>query len=146
MEQPPRQALCPSAPPEQPGASIFGVAGGSVAGPRISYLRQPLPVVASVLELAEPADPREVFRAAAPCAESACQHFAQGECSLAARVAEFLPVVVDALPACPIRRDCRWFRQEGRAACERCPQIVTLLYMASAEQRAASVPPHGGGR
>jgi hypothetical protein len=33
--------------------------------------------------------------------------------------------VVDGLPACTIRRECRWFRQEGRAACQRCPQIVT---------------------
>jgi hypothetical protein len=29
------------------------------------------------------------------------------------------------VPACNIRRDCRWFRQEGRAACQRCPQIAT---------------------
>jgi hypothetical protein len=140
MEPSHRQVLCPSAPPDQADASLIGVVVGGVDAPRLSYLRQPLPVLPEILALAQPADPREVYRAAAPCAETACQHFREGECTLAARVTEMLPAVVDTLPACSIRRDCRWFRQEGRAACERCPQIVTLLYQASAAQRAAAIP------
>ncbi len=52
-------------------------------------------------------------------------HFDGTRCQLAVRIAKLLPEVVDSLPACNIRSDCRWFRQEGRAACLRCPQIVT---------------------
>jgi hypothetical protein len=55
-----------------------------------------------------------------------------------------LPEVVDSLPACNICRDCRWFRQEGRAACMRCPQIVTGIRDADATlQQVAGVPKLG---
>jgi hypothetical protein len=39
--------------------------------------------------------------------------------------------VVDALPACAIRPACRWWQQEGKAACQRCPQVVTQAYAPS---------------
>ena len=32
-----------------------------------------------------------------------------------------------------IRRTCRWFAQEGRAACLRCPQILTTNIEADEE-------------
>jgi hypothetical protein len=41
-------------------------------------------------------------------------------------VVQILPVVVDALPPCTIRNNCRWFSQEGEAACKRCPEITTV--------------------
>lgn len=133
--------LCPSAPPDQKDARVIGVVGGSPAEPRVGYLERALPVIPSVLALAQGLDVREIFRTAAPCAESSCQHFDGNDCSLVTRVVSGLPAVVDELPPCPIRRDCRWFRQEGRLACERCPQIVTLAYMATSAMRAAASPP-----
>src|SRR5437763_115569 len=33
----------------------------------------------------------------------------------------------EALPRCGIRPRCRWFAQNGRAACEVCPLVVTDL-------------------
>jgi hypothetical protein len=42
-----------------------------------------------------------------------------------------LPPVVEQLPHCMLRPNCRWFQQEGREACYRCPQIVTESYNAS---------------
>jgi hypothetical protein len=30
-----------------------------------------------------------------------------------------------ALPACNVRKSCRWFRQEGVAACRVCPEVIT---------------------
>ncbi len=36
-----------------------------------------------------------------------------------------LDPVVSGLPRCAIRPTCRWFREQGRAACIRCPQVVT---------------------
>jgi hypothetical protein len=77
------------------------------------------------LELAAPLAVSEVFRLSARCEQSKCMHFDGARCQLAVRIAKLLPEVVDHLPACNIRAECRWFRQEGRAACLRCPQIVT---------------------
>jgi hypothetical protein len=39
--------------------------------------------------------------------------------------------VSESLPPCPIRRECRWWQQEGKAACMRCPQIITDNYIHS---------------
>jgi len=36
-----------------------------------------------------------------------------------------LDPAVSALPRCAIRPRCRWFRQEGREACLRCPLVAT---------------------
>ncbi|NCS45084.1 MAG: nitrogen fixation protein, partial [Microcystis aeruginosa BS11-05] len=36
--------------------------------------------------------------------------------------------VTDILPPCRIRQNCRWWLQEGKAACLRCPQVVTDNY------------------
>jgi hypothetical protein len=138
------EQLCPSAPPEQPGARVIGIVQGSPSEPRVAYLRQALPVVPNVLALAQTLDPREVFRTAAPCAESSCQHFDGTDCTLVSRMVSMVPTAVDELPACPIRRDCRWFHQERGAACERCPQIVTLAYMASQALKDAASPPVNG--
>ena len=52
-------------------------------------------------------------------------HFAENRCRLASRVVETLPEAVDGLPPCRIRPTCRWWQQEGKAACLRCPMIVT---------------------
>ena len=119
--------LCPSAPPEMADSVVFGVVGGTYEQPRVAYLKVPQPVTEEVLALARPIAPGEVFRFAAPCATSACRHFHGGRCSLATRVVELLPVAVEGLPPCRIRPSCRWFRQEGIAACFRCPQVVTKI-------------------
>lgn len=117
--------LCPSARPEMEGAVIFGVVGGTVHKPRVAHLAQPLPVVDDLLALAAPASPLAVFRTAAPCAASACAHFAGNRCRLVSRIVDELPLAVESLPACRLRPRCRWWQQEGKAACLRCPMIVT---------------------
>jgi hypothetical protein len=132
--------LCPSARPEMDGAVIFGVVGGTPAAPRVAHLVQPLPVTDELLALAEPASPLQVFRTAAPCAQSACAHFAQNRCRLVSRIVEELPEAVDGLPACRIRPSCRWWQQEGKAACLRCPLIVTEMVNPSEQLRHAADP------
>jgi hypothetical protein len=83
-----------------------------------------------------------VFRLSARREEKKCTHFEGHACQLAVRIAKMLPEVVDYLPACNIRPDCRWFRQEGRAACVRCPQIVTATQETDEHwQKVAGVPP-----
>ncbi|TIS45799.1 MAG: nitrogen fixation protein [Mesorhizobium sp.] len=116
---------CPSAQPEMSGALVLGVVLPAETGNRVAYLNDTLPVNDEVLASAAPAPPTKVFRFSAICEERKCVHFDGVECNLASRIARQLPAVVDKLPPCTIRRTCRWFAQEGGAACLRCPQIVT---------------------
>lgn len=118
--------LCPSVTSIGPEAQVFGVLTGSVEeGFQVGYLTEALPATPELLAAAAPAKPTEVFRAASPCMERSCKHFDGASCQLAKRIAAMLDPVVGALPRCAIRPRCRWFRQEGRAACLRCPQVAT---------------------
>ncbi len=121
----PKQLLCPSATSDADGAVVFGVVGGTAAEPIVSYLDHPRDVTAELLALAGPVDPREVFRIAAPCAERACLHFDGQKCQLGERIVVLLPAAVDRLPACRLRSRCRWWTEQGLAACMRCPVVVT---------------------
>lgn len=109
-----------------PDAQILGVVSRGPDGPRLAYLNAHVAATPEVLAQSAPLAPTEVFRLAARCEQSKCVHFEGERCQLAARIADLLPKVTDHLPPCAIRKTCRWYRQEGRAACERCPQILTL--------------------
>jgi hypothetical protein len=134
-------SVCPSAQPEWQGAIAFGIVGGTVSEPRVQYIDQAQPVTDELLALAAPVSPPEVFRFAAPCLNAGCAHFQSDRCTLVSRVVKLLPQVVDSLPRCAIRAACRWWRQEGTAACRRCPQVVTDNYIPSQEMRAAAQEP-----
>ncbi len=121
--------LCPSAQPEMAGSFVFAVIGGTACEPRAAYLAQPQPTTPELLALAVPVHPTEIFRFAAACAGSACQHYDGSRCRLAERTVQRLEPVTESLPACRLRPQCRWWQQEGKAACLRCPQIVTQLYV-----------------
>ena len=120
--------LCPSARPEWENSTVFGVVTGTVEGPRVTYLNQRQPVTDELMALSGSVTPTEVFRIAAPCAGKGCQHFDGRDCRLAMRIVQQLPTVAQELPPCSIRRDCRWWQQEGKAACMRCPQVITDNY------------------
>jgi hypothetical protein len=132
--------LCPSARPEMANSVAFAVVVGTVEEPRLAHLAQPQPVTEELLALAEPVSPTEIFRFAATCAQKECQHFDGSNCRLAQRIVEGLPAVVEALPPCQIRSSCRWWQQEGKAACMRCPQIVTDNYAYSEQLLHAADP------
>jgi hypothetical protein len=123
-----KSTLCPSARENSPDSVIFGIAAGTVEEPRVAYLPEIQPVTDELLALAEPVTPTEVFRFAASCAEHKCAHFDGVNCRLAQRIVQGLPEVTDTLPACRVRQSCRWWLQEGKAACFRCPQVVTDHY------------------
>lgn len=132
--------LCPSAQPEMEGAAVFGIVNGTAAEPRVGYLTEPVILTEEIRVLSEPVEPTEVFRIAAPCATNRCKHFDGADCRLAARVAELLPEAVDAPPPCSIRPQCRWWRQEGKAACMRCPVVVTQIHAATAAEKRLAYP------
>jgi hypothetical protein len=123
--------LCPSAPPEWPGAHLIGVAIGSAMQPNVVYTG-PQPVTETLLGLAGPVTPTELFRFAAPCKERACVQYDGSRCRLSRAIADLPPgnggntsPVRASLPSCGIRSRCRWWREEGADACRRCPEIVT---------------------
>jgi hypothetical protein len=139
------QALkCPSAQPGMGDVQVLGVVVRDAEEPRLAYLDEAVAATPEMLEMAAPVPVSQVFRLSARCEEKKCTHFDGTRCQLAVRIARLLPEVVDSLPACTIRPECRWFRQEGRAACLRCPQIVTGTYEADERlQEVAGVPPLG---
>jgi len=121
----PARIDCPSAQPNSEDARIYGVVTGRPEARRIAYLTESRPASPDLLALTGEAKPTEVYRIAAPCSNGGCRHFAGNACTLVQRVVALMEPVVDGLPACGIRRTCRWFHQEGKAACLRCPQVVT---------------------
>jgi hypothetical protein len=133
-----RRFVCPSAQPDMESPVAFGVIVGSPEEPRLAHLEVPLPVTAELLALSGPVKPTEVFRFAAPCAQDACKHFDGQDCRLVQRVVQILPRVTTDIPPCMIRPNCLWWQQEGKAACLRCPQIVTETYTASADYAQAA--------
>jgi len=140
MEPSSRKILCPSAQPEMTGSVAFGVVGGTAEQPRVSWIEKPVPVTADILALTGEVPPTQVLRIAAPCQENACCHFDGTDCNLATKLVQLMPAVTQSLPPCRIRPDCRWFIQEGRAACAVCPQIVTYSVNPSEELATAATP------
>lgn len=109
------------------GARIMGMLAGTAEEPRIAYLASGVTVDKTVAEHLGDLSPTQVFRYAARCEEQRCAHFDGAHCSLAARIVDQLPEVVEILPRCQIRPTCRWYAERGAAACRRCPQIVTMI-------------------
>jgi len=130
--------LCPSAQPGMDRATVLGIVQQDDGRPVVAYLNERLPATPEVLALSEPLKPTDVFRIAATCAENKCPHFDGADCRLATRIATMLPAVVDRLPPCTIRKECRWYAQEGEAACKRCPGITTVTYDVSPYMREVS--------
>jgi hypothetical protein len=130
--------LCPSAQPGMDNCRILGVVQQDGPTPMLGYLNEPVPATPDLLAMAAPLKPTEVFRLAATCAEHACPHYDGADCRLATRVVQLMPAVVTLLPPCLIRKECRWYSQEGGAACTRCPGIATVSYDVSPTAQAVS--------
>jgi len=132
--------FCPSAQPDWEGSVAIGVMEGTAEEPRMTHFPSPLRVSRELLDLAKPVTPTEVFRFAAPCLTERCVHFRNSQCNLVTQIVSVLPTVTEILPACAVRGQCRWWRQEGKAACLRCAQVVTDNYSASPEMTVAATP------
>jgi hypothetical protein len=128
-----KSLMCPSAEPEMSGSVIFGIVVGTPAEPHVVHLDRVKSIPAELLAIDSPVKPTEIFRIAATCIEGGCQHFDGTNCRLTTRIVAGLPTVAERLPACAIRATCRWWYQEGAAACLRCQQVVRDNYIASDE-------------
>jgi hypothetical protein len=118
---------CPSAQPDMENAQVFGVVSGTPTEPRIAYLRTDAIIKQSTLENIGALEATHVFRFSAKCEENRCSQFDGTSCGLGRRIANGLDPVVDVLPSCQIRPTCRWYAENGKDACFRCPQVVTLI-------------------
>jgi len=122
------------------GAMAIGVVDYTGDAPQVAYLERPTAPTSELLAMARPLKPTEIFRFAAPCQAEACSHWSEGKCKLATRVVQLIPVASTSLPRCHIRTQCRWYSQEGRVACERCPHIATQNESPSDVMREAATP------
>jgi hypothetical protein len=121
---------CPSAQINtSENVTVLGVINGTPEDPRLTYLADEVPVTQEVIDMAAPLNPNVVFRFAARCAGTNCPQFDGKNCGVAKHVANNLPEAVDTLPICRLRPTCRWWHQEGKAACLRCPQVVHTDYI-----------------
>lgn len=121
-----RPRSCPSAP-AAPGAILLGVLG---ADGHIHNLRTTMTVDADFLAAAGQSGPVEArMRFAGRCQTSGCMQWTGTRCGVIDRAMAIMQQAgvppAPALPPCTIRSDCRWFSQNGPAACGTCTLIVT---------------------
>jgi hypothetical protein len=116
---------CPSSAC-RPGNLLIGIV---MPDGRVGSVEPPLEVDAAFADRvsADPGTPGESrFRFARECVTTACRQWRNDQCQVghaAATVAERLEIV-EGLPRCAIRSTCRWWQQEGRAACAACQWVV----------------------
>jgi hypothetical protein len=119
------EIACPSAPCEE-DSRLFGVVG--VTG-RVGYVTPSLAVTTEFVRRAEAGgSPTKRFRFTAPCIGVSCTQWDGQGCRIgSALAAGSVAAGLDAaeLPECGIRAACRWFGQEGGAACAACPLVTT---------------------
>jgi hypothetical protein len=136
----PDRVNCPSAQPNQDADTVIGVVGTREGRPQVSLLPKPVPLQSVAHLIPDNIPITEVLRLTAPCAERHCVHFSDDRCTLASRIVARLPAIVDRLSSCAIRPSCRWWQQEGPAACHRCPQIITEPFRNSDLMREVATP------
>lgn len=110
---------CPSAAVDD-HARLFGVVDDDQ---RVQFLGAPIPLESQLVEaLARDDQTARRLRFTAPCAQGACAQWRDGGCGVARRVAA---AVTTELPSCGLRDTCRWWAQEGTAACAACVWVRT---------------------
>jgi hypothetical protein len=132
---------CPSAHPEHNATTVIGVVNKRDGVARVSMLPKAVSLEAVAGLIPESVPITEVLRLGGACVEQRCANFETGRCTLAGRIVARLPAVEERLFPCSLRPSCVWWRQEGAAACQRCPQIVTEPFKASAMMREVGAPP-----
>jgi hypothetical protein len=130
MDNPDNRTWCPSAPADRPEAVVLGVHAGPGG---LSYLTTPVPAAEAVEQVPEGIEPTDILRFAAHCTRS-CGHHTGTGCGLVTKVVLAAPTTADPLPRCHLRGHCQWWRQSGRAACERCPLVRTTAPEAEADE------------
>ncbi|GAB2958449.1 hypothetical protein GCM10027280_54000 [Micromonospora polyrhachis] len=128
----PPERMCPSTPREN--ATVF--LGMITPAGRVAYVTPAVPAQvvlddqADAADQDKPAGPVEArYRLAGPCVTTSCGFWTGDHCGLGARLsASYQETVTQqetGLPRCAIRRSCRWFAEQGPAACGPCSHVIT---------------------
>ncbi|MGN9764388.1 hypothetical protein ACTMS2_04370 [Micromonospora sp. SD12] len=121
----PPERMCPSTPAAN--ATVF--LGMITPAGRVAYVTPPLPAEVALAQAATDTPVESRYRLAGPCVTAKCGFWTGEHCGLGERVAASFREVAgpaeDDLPRCAIRRTCRWYAEQGRAACAACSQVVT---------------------
>jgi hypothetical protein len=121
----PPERMCPSTSAGH--ATVF--LGMITPAGRVAYVTPTVPAgtVLDTLDSTESAESR--YRFAGPCVTSSCGFWSGDHCGLGAKLAESYRETAgpgqNELPKCAIRRTCRWFAEQGAAACSPCSYVVT---------------------
>ena len=123
LESKPDGKLCPSSTLQE-GAILLGIVmpDGSVA-----YAKDRIVVDENFVRGTQGGTPAEQrFRFSSPCMKGACNQWTGSRCGVIDEVVEAVGGdVPSSLPHCSIRPQCRWFAQQGAAACGACPLVIT---------------------
>jgi len=118
---------------------LFGVVGTQGV---VEPLSRPIPVRNELVQIVRKSEAlAQNLRFAAPCVEGRCGQWSAGRCTVPMRVFEQLGKSDEGrLSWCGLRPECRWYAQEGLAACRVCPQVRTHVSDAleTGEQHASS--------
>jgi len=123
------ERLCPSSTAAH--ATVF--LGMITSGARVAYVTPNVPITPETVDVLvdDGGTLESQYRFAGGCVTHACGYWTGGHCGLGAEVAAQSPRVLAEdpalarLPRCGIRSRCRWFAEQGTAACHVCPLVVT---------------------
>jgi hypothetical protein len=118
--------MCPSTPVAN--ATVF--LGMITPAGRVAYVTPATPAEVALTTVDDSDTPVESrYRLAGPCATTSCGFWTSDHCGLGAQlVSSYHEAVGPAeaeLPKCAIRRTCRWFAEQGPAACPACSYVIT---------------------
>ncbi|GGM21537.1 hypothetical protein GCM10011608_02740 [Micromonospora sonchi] len=125
MTQPPER-MCPST--TAANATVF--LGMITPAGRVAYVTPPMPAEVALATADAASGPVESrYRLAGPCVTSRCGFWTGDHCGLGERlVASYAETTGEPktnLPHCAIRRSCRWYAEQGPAACTPCSHVTT---------------------
>jgi hypothetical protein len=118
--------LCPSGRC-QDGAILLGIVRHDG---QVSIAREKIVVDKVFVQIASRGrSPEKRFRFAENCLNIDCKQWSDGRCGVIDKVVEiFTPKEEpNGFPECPIRSECRWYKQCGGKACLVCPEVITNL-------------------
>ena len=119
--------------PSSSAANATVVLGVVQTSGRVGYVTPAMPVSAPLLQaLDDGSGPLEArYRFAGPCVEHRCAFWSGSTCSLGEGLAATYPAATGdvlaelSLPKCSIRARCRWYAENGAAACAACRYVIT---------------------
>lgn len=121
------EAICPSFKCEE-GSLLLGI---RQKDGNIAILPKPLQIGQTFIDNINNAGliPEEHFRFTNQCMKNDCKQWSNRGCGVAIRISHFFKSenLLDPIPECSLRSECRWHKQEGENICRLCPRVITNI-------------------